>query len=266
MNSITRPERAYSAPAASCAADLLFLLARSPEPLSVAEIARQLDLSKSLVFRVAHVLEGKRILTRVGGNRFWLGLGVLEIGGAYARQVPIGDASRQTLRDLAHELGATVTLAVLRGSEVFYVMSQEAPGAAIHVGFVGNRVPANCTALGKILLSELPPHEVRARFAGHYPALTPSSINSADALERELARVRERGYATTHGEAMAGRLAMAVAVESFIGLPERAALAVASNDSSFLDDPARILAALRDAGDRLTQLNQVQATFSGANL
>src|SRR3954453_18982914 len=100
MNSTIQSERAYSAPAASCAADLLFLLASSPEPLSVAEIARQLDLSKALVFRVAHVLESKRLLTRVARNRFWLGLGVLEIGGAYARQVPVADAARQTLRDL----------------------------------------------------------------------------------------------------------------------------------------------------------------------
>src|SRR5262245_39571260 len=244
-----RPAR-YAAPAAGCAADVLYLLARSPEPLSVAEMARSLDGSKSLVFRVVRELESRRLLERLSGNRFTLGVGSLEIGGSYAAKADHLELARRVLRDLARALGESVHLGVLRGSDVFYLLTEHPPGAPVTIGYAGNRLPANCTALGKALLARLSDAQVGRLFGGRYPALTPRSLATAAALREELARVRSRGYATVDGEAIRGRAAIGICVD-VAGLGEHAGLAAASSDARFPRRRAHALRELEAARRRL---------------
>jgi IclR family transcriptional regulator, KDG regulon repressor len=52
---------------------------------------------------------------------------------------------------------------------VLYLLNQESPTALIGISRAGRRLPANCTALGKALLAQLPDHEVEARFGREFP-------------------------------------------------------------------------------------------------
>ena len=78
---------------------------------------------------------------------------------------------------------------------------------------IGSRVPAHCTASGKMYLSTLPPTK-RRRILGSVTlqSHTPNTVVSAKALEAELADVRARGYATDNEEYIEGMVALAVAV------------------------------------------------------
>ncbi|MGF1616518.1 MAG: helix-turn-helix domain-containing protein [Acidimicrobiia bacterium] len=91
----------YSAPAAACAADLLELLALSPGPLTLAEIARQLDRTKSLMFRVAKELETREFIQETSEGRLWLGTEILELGGSNiyrnpSAPTPPGESSKSS--------------------------------------------------------------------------------------------------------------------------------------------------------------------------
>jgi DNA-binding IclR family transcriptional regulator len=70
------------------------------------------------------------------------------------------------------------------------------------VSAVGRRLPAHCTAVGKVLLSGVPEEDLVRRYgtAKALPAMTAHSIRSFRALAAELDQVRVKGLAFDHCE------------------------------------------------------------------
>jgi IclR family transcriptional regulator, acetate operon repressor len=69
---------------------------------------------------------------------------------------------------------------------------------------IGLLMPAHATSGGKALLAELPGEELRRLYPHGLPRGDQKAITSMPALQRELAAVRRRGYATNHEESEAG--------------------------------------------------------------
>lgn len=78
-------------------------------------------------------------------------------------------------------------------------------------------MPANSTSAGKVLLAELPFDEVRALYAHGLPTVTNRTVVDLDELEKELATVRELGYATNFSESEPGLNAVAVPIRAGLG-------------------------------------------------
>ena len=77
----------------------------------------------------------------------------------------------------------------------------------------GLRVPAYCTALGKVLLAHLPERERRDELAHtELKRLGPNTITTKGMLRDELAQVREEGIAVEDQELAPGRIAIAAPV------------------------------------------------------
>lgn len=268
----------YHAPAAACAADILRLVARSERPQTTAEIARALGSSRSLVFRVLKELERTELVERVDPYRYWLGVAALELGGAFLAAADVEHVAHRAIQGLAERSEETVNLGALHGGSVVYVMKEEGRRSIVTLSHVGKALPANCSALGKVLLAGLDDEEVIRRVGPDpLPSLTERSIVEGKRLLGELQRVRERGYATESGESVAHRgcVAVPVRVPGFRDRPM--ALSVACPEPEFdrrhqefvallqeckeeLDRSAaseRML--LRAAGDRQTRLGGVVA-------
>jgi DNA-binding IclR family transcriptional regulator len=244
-------DRRYSAPAAACAADLLQLLAKSQEPLPLAELARMLGQTKSLVFRVVRELESRGLVERRDGNRFALGIEALALGGAYISRATFRDPGRFVLRELAEHTGETANLALRQGAEVICVMKHEGEKSMVTFWHVGRRMPANCTAVGKILLAQLEDDEVGRLFDGTLPILTSRSIRTLERLLEELREVRRQGFAIDDGEAVLGRNCMAVAAD-LPGWPRgKAGLSVSMSAEEFIHRRDDLLERLRQGRDRL---------------
>lgn len=248
----------YSAPAAACAADLLIAFGRAAQPQSLSELTRTTGVSKSLAFRVLRELESRELVTRGEDGRFTLGVSALELAGSYLQLSGLGTLARGVLRDLASESGDTADLAVLRGAEILYVMKEEGPHAYPTISHVGKRLPANCSALGKVLLSKLDDKEIVARFAGSYPQLTPKSASSWEELKPMIEEARTLDYAVNMGEAISGRGYVASAVH--IGT-EWAAIGVSANESSFRESQVELIASLRRARERVARELAARASF-----
>jgi len=240
----------YAAPAAACAADVLRYLA-STAASSVSTIAREVGASRSLVFRVIRELEQRELVTSTEPGRYWLGLGSLEIGGAYAAKSDYTQSTHSALAQAAQATGATVNVGVLRGHEVVYVMRHDSPDAPLIYTHQGMRRPANCTGLGKALLAELTEKELKSRFQGGLPALTPKSITSMTELVRELSAVRERGYAIERGETVTGRCCLATKVEITQAGAGLVALSLSVTEDGFEERMDELLAALFELRSRL---------------
>lgn len=255
----------YTAPAAACAADMLMLLGGSERPLSLAEIARAVDSSKSLVFRVAKELEARDLIQESSEGRFWLGVETLELGGAYTSQSDYAESARKVLHRLSHETGETVNLGTLRGADLLYLAKWEGANSVVTVSHVGKSIPANCTAMGKALLAQLTKEEVAERFNGSYPTLTGASLGSYGDLVKDLESIQERGYAIDESETLNGRACIAMVLDtSLLSVEGPVAISIAMTTPRFDQKRDEFVRSMTNAVERLDSEWRKRMTMAGS--
>lgn len=191
-----------SAPAADHVLAVLTLLARQPEPVSAGTVAARLGLPRSTTYRLLAILRDHGFVSHLPDRqRYGLGIAAYELGTAYQRQGPLQRIAGPPLRRLAEELRQHARLAVLHGTDVYFVIEERAPGRPLLITDVGVSLPAPVTASGLAILAELPARQITALFPradalvqreGRGPA-TPTE------LRRLLSDVRTRGYAVEEG-------------------------------------------------------------------
>lgn len=192
--------------------------AETPE-LGVTEISTKLGLHKSTVHRFLVNLEDAGLVERNGrSNRYRLGLRLFELGGLVLQQMNLWDEALPFLELLVRESGETGQLAVLDSGEAVYVERVEARRALRIPSAMGRGYPAHATSHGKLLLAYQQPEEVaqivRQRGLGRY---TPKTIVDEKALDAELARIREQGYAIDDEEYEDGLRCVGAAVFDHTG-------------------------------------------------
>jgi len=197
MEGMTSPR---CTPAVMRAFQILSLM-RDRGPMTVREVAANLDLPRSSVHELMHTLATLGAIAPAdgGGGRFALGLLLHELGSAYISEVDLARAGQRAAEQVAAACGETVHLATLDGTEVVYLVKVDTIHTVRMVSAVGRRLPAHCTGVGKALLAGLSDDELARRYGGddaRLPAMTPNSVPGVGALREVLGHVRRRGYAT----------------------------------------------------------------------
>ncbi len=187
-------------PAVSRALDILELFLEGDGMLSAPEITRKLRLPRTTVHELVTTLAARSYLVPVPEQpgRYRLGVRTYQLGSRYAEQLDLAAEGQQVARSVAETCGETVHVAVLEDVDVIYIAKVDSTHAVRMVSAAGRRLPAHCTAVGKMLLASLPPEELDARLPeedGRLRAMTPNSITSPADLRELLAEVRERGVA-----------------------------------------------------------------------
>jgi DNA-binding IclR family transcriptional regulator len=161
------------------------------------ELAGLLRLDRSTAYRILLSLEKCGMVERnEKTGEYSLGLGAFEIGSAYLRRIDLVEVAKPIMAELAQGVQETVHLAVLSETEILYLDKVDSPRSLGVISKLGQRGPVYCTALGKVLLANLPPQD-RSRILDQirFQALTPRTLTSKKKLVRELGLVRKQGYA-----------------------------------------------------------------------
>jgi DNA-binding IclR family transcriptional regulator len=195
------------------AISVLEILARTGGA-GVSEVAAHIGVHKSTAFRLLAALEDRGLVEQNHDRgRYQLGFGILRLASAIPARLDLVQQARPVLDELAATLGETVNLAVLR--EHFAVNVDQARGTAAVAAqnWVGELTPLHATSSGKVLLAHVPDTQ-RAELIDRtgLPKLTGATLTSRSAFERELAKVRTDGFATTFEELEEGLNALAVPV------------------------------------------------------
>jgi DNA-binding IclR family transcriptional regulator len=195
---------------------ILGVLARVGEA-GVTEIAGELGVHKSTAFRLVATLEAHDLVEQTEERgKYRLGMGLVRLAGAGTARLDVVQEARPLCRRLAAECGETVNIAVLADRRALYV-DQVAGGSGLQShNWVGQRIPLHATSNGKVLLSELSGEEVDG-LVERLRSYTERTITDRAELHRELARVREQGYAVAADELEPGLTAIAVPVRSAHG-------------------------------------------------
>ncbi|GAA2114898.1 DNA-binding transcriptional repressor XynR [Kitasatospora saccharophila] len=174
--------------------------------LSASELARRTGLSVSTAHRLARTLVATGFLDQDERTaRYRLGPAVAELGQLTFHQRGLHLAGPELDR-LAARTGATADLAIRSGPHAVILVG----GSVLPSTGLGLRRPLHSTALGKVLLAW--PSPADPPLDGPLDAYTPHTLTDPAALDAELARTRERGYALNDGESAPGVRTLAVPV------------------------------------------------------
>lgn len=170
---------------------------------SATALAEAVGLNRTTTWRILTTLEHERLVAydRETGT-YSLGFGLIDLAGQ-AGGVALVRSARVVLLRLAAQAHETAALAVVRGGVLTYAAEATAD-AVVTAGWQGREVALHATSTGKVLLAYSHPAELRVLLrlprGGRLPRYTPSTITSLTTLEKELAVVRDCGYAVCRGE------------------------------------------------------------------
>jgi DNA-binding IclR family transcriptional regulator len=127
-------------------------VAQRPDGCSVVDLAEDLGVGRTVVYRLLSTLEAHQLVRRDRQGRVWLGTGALRLAG---RVVPLlREAALPALRALAEDVGATAHLTVVDGGDALAVAVAEPTWTDFHVAYrVGSRHPLRQGAAGLALLA-----------------------------------------------------------------------------------------------------------------
>jgi IclR family acetate operon transcriptional repressor len=202
----------YLSRAVSKALETLELLQLRQESMSLDEIARQVQLSKTSVFRLLRTLEAAGYVTTSGWGKYGLAPGVQAIVSTQwlARLLR---AAAPRLQDLTRELHETASLAALFDNRIEVIAVVESPQTVRMSNVVGHILPPNASSMGKAITAFQTEErrEKLLRSHGIYRFTDHTMVDRSD-LFREWERVQFQQFAVDREESVYDGVCFAVPI------------------------------------------------------
>jgi DNA-binding IclR family transcriptional regulator len=193
---------------------LLEVIAEKDQYFSLQNLVEETGLPKPTLHRMLQQLESTGMLQRDGdGRQYSTGVRLRRLAENLLLNNTMHGARHVVLRQLVEEVGESGNLTAFNGSEVVYLDRVETAAPLRFYLHPGSKVPAHCSATGKLFLAQMTPAQ-RRRLLAHVPLerFTANTITDFDALEREIEIVKRNGYALDNEEFLPGLLCVAVLV------------------------------------------------------
>jgi DNA-binding IclR family transcriptional regulator/enamine deaminase RidA (YjgF/YER057c/UK114 family) len=196
--------------------DILSTISNGQREMTATQVAAATDMTVATAYRFLITLEEVGALVRSDSNRFQLGMLLLDLGQRVEQHKVIIESAQPHLRALADRLREAVKLSVLESDQAVTIAKRDA-GRSLQIS-MPLRVPAHCSAAGKVLIAGLPAIERDKMLAAiKLVPMTARTHTDRDALRAELTRVDEQGYAIDDGELEEGLSCLAVPVRDSAG-------------------------------------------------
>jgi IclR family transcriptional regulator, KDG regulon repressor len=203
---VANPEAKSSIQVIARMMNLLEALSQHSTPVNLKQLATQTRLHPSTAHRILAVMVENRLVDRIEPGTYRLGIRLLELGSLVKSRISVRQEALPYMTELHRQLGETVNLSVRHEDEVVYV-ERTAPGNSMMrvVQIIGARAPLHITAVGKVFLAaDHPDHVLEYAKRSGLPRYTENTCTDLDSLQRDLQRIRERGYAYDDEEAEKG--------------------------------------------------------------
>ena len=234
--------------------DVLTCFGRQHARLTVSEVARLTEMSPASARRSLLTLQQLGYLDS-DGKRFWMLPRSLLVAQSYLASRPMPSLAQPLLDALSERTRESASLGQLLDDDAI-IVARSTARRSLSLGLgIGSRLPAYCSALGRVLLAGLPPQEAAARVrAMRRVPLTPQTVCSAPRVLELVARCREEGYASNEGELEIGVRSMAVPLHDRQGQVVAAlSIAVGLERMSMVEFREAFLPMLLRARDTLAQ-------------
>jgi IclR family pca regulon transcriptional regulator len=225
------------------------------QKLTIAQISAATGLKRSTAYRCLYTLMSVGYLENEGGL-FSARASVLGLASAYFEHVHLELAVQPILDRLRDSLAMTCAIGIYDDGNIYYVVVSRALGSMPLIASVGRRLPAYCTAVGRIFLSELPAESLNSYLDELSPvSFTPNTATIPAVLRNRIEEVRAQGYAVAAQEIDIGVKVISVPIRADNGQLV-AALMAGGEISSLTDEKIRMefLPALQKAAIEIGRL------------
>ena len=246
---------------------LLEAIATKDQLFSLQTLTEELHIPKPTLHRMLQQLEAAGLLERsADGRHYGTGTRLRRLAENLLLNDILHGARHAVLRHLVDEVGESCNLTALTGSEVIYLDRVETAAPLRFYLHPGSRVPAHCSASGKVFLSEMTPSQ-RQRLLAHTPleAYTPKTLTDMAQLETEFKQIKRQGFALDNEEFLPGLLCVAVLVPNASGRSNLCVAVQAPIMRLTLEKAFKLLPSLQRAADALSQIEAGAAPAPALN-
>lgn len=190
-------------------------------PLSLSEIARRAEVTRSAAQRMIHTL---RVMGYVrvnpDGQGFLPGIRVLDHTLDYLRLDPLVRRATPVLQELRKSVRERVDLSLHDDLRVVYAVRLQSKRQTFYTTLVGHSVPVFCSSGGWAILSRLPESQAADVIArSDRRPFTPYTLTDPDQILNEVRNTRARGYALAMNQILTGEIAAGFTVMNRDGRP-----------------------------------------------
>lgn len=190
------------------------------------------------------------------GSWFWLSSKVLRFSGSYLASSRLPRLVQPLLERLSLQCQKPTSVVVRDADACVIVARSSAPQLLAYGLHLGARLPLHATSTGRVLLAAMPRAELSAWLKGRtLTRHTPHAIDQLGALQRELARVRQQGWALACEQHEPGVSAIAIPVQAMDGRVVGALNMVAAANAA--QAPAKLMPALEALQEAARQWRQL---------
>ena len=184
---------------------------------SIAEVSNATGLDRATARRCLLTLHDQGYAD-YDGKYFTLTPRVLRLGLAALASMPLPQVVQPWLDQLSERIGQSCSVSILDDREIVYV-ARAAQQRVMSIGLMpGSRLPAHCTAMGRVLLASLTVEQAQERIETSALApRTPFSLTEVDAIMTEISAIKAQGYALIDQEVELGLRSLAVPIINMHG-------------------------------------------------
>lgn len=193
------------------------ILAAHPSGLTLTEMAENAELTRAGARRFLLTLVASGYAVQ-DGRKFLLSSRLISVARTSLSGSSLWAFAEPFMRDVSQSLDESCSAAVLADQDVVYVArvaGRRILSVALHVG---TRLPAYCTAMGRVLLSDFDPVALE-HFLGNATIRenTSKTITDPSHLSEMIAAVRAQGFAIVDEELEIGLRSIAVPIRDRSG-------------------------------------------------
>jgi DNA-binding IclR family transcriptional regulator len=177
---------------------LITLVSKRKEGIGVTELALDLELNKSSIFRLLSTLVKHGFIEQnFETKKYRLGYKYLELSSMLLESIDLRVQAKPFLEELEAHTNEVIHLVIYDQGEVVYIEKIEGNETLRTHSQVGRRVPMHCTSVGKVILAHLPIEDVLSIYDKKgLPRHTEQTITDKESFLHELRKIKNQGFGT----------------------------------------------------------------------
>jgi DNA-binding IclR family transcriptional regulator len=203
----------YNVRAVERALNILACFDNDHPELGISEIALIANLHKATAYRIVTTLVNHGYLEWIEeAQKYRLGKELASLGFKVIQRMDLRREALPFMKELVEVWGETCDLSVFDQGKVFYIEIIRGNHALTISAAIGQRLPAYCTASGKLFLSHLPEAELDSILEQPLSKKTENTVVNINDLKKQFEIVLKNGYAVDYEEFELGVCAIAAPI------------------------------------------------------
>lgn len=181
--------------------DILEFLASNPDGLSLTEISNLISAPKSTILPIIRTMANRKfVFFNKSTYKYSIGINSFCIGSTYTHNTNILELIKKEMKYIVENADEICQMGILENDKVLYIAKVDSNNPIRIVSYVGKKIPAYCTALGKSLLCEKSLDELIALYGNNMISFTKNTITDIHTLYDELLEIKNTKISFEYGE------------------------------------------------------------------